>query len=200
MNDDQYRSDDPQLRMAAPFPPPPEAVIVALAQLAIVRRGDPDELAAAGDLTNLPRPWDPASCPDALREAIWWWCDEVAAWLNHEYVWRPTAMIPPCWPFHRHIARELAVLAIGRWNAAETLTPEAAEEWHRYSLPMFCTRMTDRLGESGCRTGTHVDWPAEGRYDAFVGAEACGEREQARHADTHPDTRTVTQLHEARHA
>lgn len=192
-------SDDQPLRMASPFPAPPPEVTHALEQLAIVRRHDPDELAVAGDLTNLPRPWDPATCPENLREAIWGWCDQVAGWVNHEYTWRPTQMIPPCWPYHRHIARELAVLAVLRWHADKALTPDAAEEWHRYSLPQFLNRMTDRLGETGCRTGTHVDWPADSRFAAFVDDDASREREQVRYADTGPDTSTVTRLHEAEH-
>ena len=86
------------------FPPPPGAVRNALAQLQILRRGDGDEIAAAGDLVDPPRPWDPATCPNELREAVWSWCDSVAEWLNHEYAWRPTQMIPLCWPHHAHIA------------------------------------------------------------------------------------------------
>ena len=162
----------------------------------ILRRGDPDEMAAAGDLSNLPRPWDPATCPDDLREAIWEWCDLVAAWLNHEYVWRPTQMVPPCWPHHPHIARELAVLAILRWNAEQATTPEPMEEWHRYSLPMFCDRMATRLGESACRTAKHVDWPADGRYAAFVDDEQREQRQRVIYTDTRP----ITVLHKTRRA
>lgn len=180
-------------RLAAAFPIPPGAVLHALQLLEVRRRGDADEMAAAGNLDNLPRPWDPATCPEELREAVWEWCDQVAAWLNHEYVWRPTQMIPLCWPHHPHIARELAVLAVLRWNAEESLTPEAVEEWHRYTFPMFGDRLTSRLGESGCRTGKHMDWPAEGRYAAFVG-DAADERAQVIYADTRP----VTELHARR--
>lgn len=185
--------DHQGFRIAAPFPPPPGAVLRALELLQILRRGDPDEMAAAGDLTNLPRPWDPATCPDELREAMWEWCDLVAAWINHEYVWRPTQMLPACWPQHPHIARELAVLAILHWNAEESTTPEAMEEWHRYSFPMFCDRMGNRLGESGCRTAKHIDWPAEARYAAFVEEESSRERQRVIYADTRP----VAQLHRA---
>ena len=178
--------------LATPFPTPPGAVLQALHLLEVRGRGDPDEMAAAGNLENLPRPWDPASCPNELREAVWEWCDEVAEWLNHEYVWRPTQMIPLCWPQHPHIARELAVLAILRWGAEESLTPEPTEEWHRYTFPMFNDRLTTRLGESACRTGKHVDWPAEGRYAAFV--DTTGQRENVIHGDTRP----VTELHARR--
>ena len=44
------------------------------------------------------------------------------------------------------------------------------EEWNRYAFPMFSDRMTERLGESTCRTGRHQDWPAESRYAAFLDA------------------------------
>jgi hypothetical protein len=178
-------------RIAQPFPTPPGAVLHALQLLHILRRGDPDEMGEAGDLTDLPRPWEPASCPDELREAIWEWCDLVAAWLNHEYVWRPAQMIPPCWPLHAHLARELAVLAILRWNAEQATTPEAVEEWHRYALPMFCDRMNSRIGESTCRTAKHVDWPAEGRYDAFISEPSVADRSNTIYADSRP----ITWLH-----
>jgi hypothetical protein len=176
------RNDQP-FRVAAPFPTPPGSVLRALELLQIARRNDPDEMAEAGDLINLPRPWDPATCPAELREAVWEWCDSVAAWINHEYVWRPPQMIPACWPHHPHIARELAVLAVLRWNAEESTIPEGIEEWHRYALPMFCDRMTNRLGES-CRTSKHTEWPAESRYAAFVGEENSRERQHIIHADT----------------
>jgi hypothetical protein len=50
----------------------------------------------SSDLSNLPRPWDPSTCPQDLRAAVWGWCDNVAEWINHEYAWRPTQMIPLC--------------------------------------------------------------------------------------------------------
>lgn len=172
----------------APFPQPPGGMLTALEHLQVLRRGDPAEMAAAGDLTDLARPWDPASCPAGLREAVWNWCDKVAGWLNHEYAWRPAQMIPPCWPHHPHIARELAVLAFCRWAAEESTGPEAVEEWHRYAYPMFCDRMTSRLGESTCRTGTHIDWPAAGRHATFTGPPATEDRQTVIYTDTHPPT------------
>jgi hypothetical protein len=185
--------DHQPFRIASPFPVPPGAVVRALELLQILRRGDPDEMAEAGDLTNLPRPWDPATCPTELREAVWEWCDLVAAWVNRDYVWRPTHIIPACWPHHPHIARELAVLAILRWNAEESSSPEGVEEWHRYSFPLYCDRMSNRLGESTCRTGKHIDWPAEGRYGAFAEDDSSEERQRVIYADTRP----VAQLHKA---
>ena len=173
-------------RIAVPFPAPPPEVLDALELLQILRRGDPDEMAAANDLTDLPRPWEPANCPDDLREAVWEWCDQVAAWLNREYVWRPTQIIPPCWPRHPHLARELAVLSILRWNAEQATTPDVLEEWNRYAYPMFCERMLDRLGENSCRTGKHTDWPAASRHAAFISDEAIAERQQVIFNDARP--------------
>ncbi|MHA3700730.1 hypothetical protein ACXR2U_00980 [Jatrophihabitans sp. YIM 134969] len=137
--------------------------------LQILRRGDRDEMRAAGIDGDVPRPWDPATCPAELREDMWLWCDEVAIWINHEYAWRPAQMIPPCWPHHAHIARELPVLAVLRWTAECATVPELVEDWHRYTFPMFCDRMSGRLGESTCRTGEHAEWPAEARHHSYVG-------------------------------
>jgi hypothetical protein len=105
-----------------------------------------------------------------LSAAIWSWCDDVVAWINHEYAWRPAQMIPGCWRSHPHIARELPVLAVLRWTAENAAGPELVEEWNRYALPLFCDRMAQRLGESTCRTGKHQDWPAQSRYIASLDA------------------------------
>jgi hypothetical protein len=179
------------------FPSPPGSVLKALELLQVLRRGDADEMAECGDLSNLPRPWDPSTCSRELRAAVWSWCDKVAAWINHEYAWRPTQMIPLCWPHHAHIARELPVLAFQRWTAQESTGYEATDDWHRYALPMFLERMQSRLGESACRTGKHVDWPAEGRVAAYNAAEAVADRQSVIHRDGH---RVVTDLHANRRA
>ena len=169
-----------------PFPPPPAAVARSLELLAVVRRGDPKEMDAAGDLTDLPRPWEPPSCPAELREHVWKWCEEVARWLNNEYAWRPAQLIPPCWPRHAHIARELVVLAVLRWDAEQAATPAVVEDWHRYTWPMFSDRMFTRLGESTCRTGKHQDWPAAGRIDTYASRDATEERQDLFKADVLP--------------
>jgi hypothetical protein len=104
---------------------------------------------------------------------VWSWCNDVVAWINHEYAWRPAQMIPACWSRHPHIARELpvlAVLALLRWTAENAAGPELAEEWNRYAYPLFSDRMAQRLGKSNCRTGKHQGWPAESRYIAFLDA------------------------------
>jgi hypothetical protein len=152
-----------------PFPAPGPGIRLTLNRLAILHRGDPREMHAAGDLTNLPHPWEPDSCPDELRDAVWSWCSAVGGWINTQYAWRPTQMIPPCWPLHPHIARELPTLAVLRWEADVATSPDLLEEWHRYTLPLFLDRMAGRLGESTCRTaGKHQDWPAAGRVAAFT--------------------------------
>jgi hypothetical protein len=174
------------LVILTPFPPPPPAVARSLELLAVLRRGDPKEMHAAGDLTDLPRPWEPSSCPAELREHVWTWCEEVSRWLNHQYAWRPAQLIPPCWPRHAHIARELAVLAVLRWDAEQAATPAVVEDWHRYTWPMFSDRMFTRLGESTCRTGKHQDWPAAGRIDAYASRDATEERQDLFKADVHP--------------
>lgn len=169
------------------FPTPPGSVLKALELLQVVRRGDPKEMAEyGGELTDLPRPWDPATCPPVLRTAVWGWCDTVAEWINHEYAWRPTHVIPPCWPRHAHIAHELPILAIARWTAEQSTTHDAIDDWHRYALPMFYERMHDRLGESTCRAGKHTDWPAEGRIVAYRSPAAAGNRKAVIHLDSHP--------------
>ena len=174
-----------------PFPRPPVAVAEALNDLAIVRSGDDDAIAELGGpaaVHGLPRPWDPTTCSIELREHLWEWLDEVAGWVNHEYAWRSTSLIPPCWPRHPHLARELAVLACLRAAAGESLAPDLIEDWHRYALPHFLDRMLSRLGDAGCRNG-HTDWPAAGRYDHYTDDPAVTARLEAFYADTHPPAR-----------
>ncbi len=172
--------------MLTGFPAPPSQVRQALISLAIVRGGDAAAIAELGDIHDLPRPWDPASCPPLIRQQLWLWCDDVAAWLNRDYAWRPVNLIPACWPRHPHIARELPVLACLRTAADDAMGPELLEEWHRHILPLFLDRLAVRLGESTCRTGKHQDWPAGSRYDAFMDLTAVTGRQDLFHADTHP--------------
>ena len=168
--------------IAEPFPQPPNVVRRAMDLLQPRSRGG-RESETGQHAADLPRPWDPAGCPPPLRKAVWTWCEQVAVWLNHEYCWRPEGMIPACWTAHPHIAQELAALAIGRWAAGQASNPAAIEEWHRYSYPMFCQRMTDRLGESTCRNGRHIAWPGESRHAAYL--DALASRADAITADTH---------------
>jgi hypothetical protein len=168
--------------ICAPFPCPPTAVHEILTLLEVLARDDDTTTA-----TGLPRPWLPGSCPPDLRHQIWHWCEQVVAWINHEYAWRPATMIPACWPEHPHLAQELPVLACLRVYAEQARTPDPLEEWHRYTLPTFLDRAALRLGESTCRTGRHIDWPAAARHDAYLSGPARTARHTAFTTDaTHP--------------
>jgi hypothetical protein len=166
------------------FPQPSRSILQALEMLATLRESDPEQLKALGNLSELPRPWEPSTCPDHLRAAVWRWCDQVTVWLNTDYAWRPAHLIPACWPRHPHLARELAVLAFLRWEAEEATGPHLLEDWQRYSYPMFCDRMANRLGESTCRTGTHQNWPAESRVTTYTQPAATTDRQALLAADS----------------
>jgi hypothetical protein len=103
-------------------------------------------------------------------------------------------MIPGCWPEHPHLAQEIPVLACQRAAAEAAYTPDLLEEWHRYTLTTFLDRAVSRLGESSCRTGKHIDWPAGPRFDAHTSDEARTDRYRRFATDTgrahlHPITR-----------
>jgi hypothetical protein len=169
-----------------PFPNPPALVSLALGQLSIAAGDDLDAIAEIGNPDTLPRPWEPATCNDQLRQHVWQWCDQIAAWINSQHTWRSTHLIPACWPWHPHIANELPVLACQRVLAARELTPEALEAWQRQTLPDFLDRVAIRLGEGSCRVGKHVDWPAAARHMAAQADAAAGARQDLFYADTHP--------------
>jgi hypothetical protein len=171
-----------------PFPPPPPVIEETLTVLEILRSGDEQAIAELGDVTDLPRPWDPPTCPPEIRDPLWHWLDDVAAWINREYAWRPAQMIPPCWPAHPHLARELPVLACLRMAAGRAVTADLMEDWHRYALPYFLERMVSRLEGSSCRNGQHSDWPSAARHDHYTGEGPATERLDAYWADTHPPT------------
>lgn len=146
--------------MTRPFPAPGPTLQYAYEELG---------LAAAGRTPTSPRPdglarpWDPPTCTDpTLRGELWEWLEAVADWINTEYTWDAAAMIPPCWPDHPHLVHELAVLADQRHHAGLAHTSTPLEEWHRYSLPGFTARMTDRI-RAHC-TETHQPWPGQPRH------------------------------------
>lgn len=178
--------------IVVPFPEPPPDVIRAMSRLRTLRIGDPAAIAALSPVEDLARPWEPATCPPRQREAIWLWCDDVAAWLNHDYAWRPEHTIPACWPAHPHIAHELPVLACLRMEAEAALDAEALESWHRDALPHFLDRLATRLGPAGCRTGSHTDWPGAARHDAYQSEAAVADRQERFHRDTHHPARAAT--------
>ena len=78
------------------FPNPPATIRQALIVMQVIRSGDREAIAELGDITDPPRPWDPAICPHELRQQLWRWCDSVVTWINEEYSWRPGNLIPGC--------------------------------------------------------------------------------------------------------
>ncbi len=162
-----------------PFPAPPATVEDALRVVAVLTRGSAQEQAALAGTGAPQLPWDPGTCSDeVLRADLWCWCELVAVWLNREHAWRPQQMIPLCWPRHPHIARELPLLAVLRWQAQTTLDPQLLEDWQRYALPGFSSRMFERLGDSTCRAGRHQDWPGASRHAAHTDPAASRDRHQ----------------------
>ena len=142
----------------------------AYRELNLAATGTKEQLKALGDPQILPRPWDPATCSDPrLRAEVWAWLEQVVTWINSEYVWDVDASIPSCWPEHPHLVHEIAILADQRRRAGTTLTSDALEEWHRYSLPAFVDRMRTRL-KNHCEEG-HQPWPARSRYARHISDE-----------------------------
>jgi hypothetical protein len=154
-----------------PAPPPIRAAITLLQKTAQPIDGE-DASATARRLerlSELPRPWIPASCEPELRKRLYTWLEQVACWLNDQYSWQPKTMIPPCWPWHPHIAHELAVLALQRHSAETDINPTALDNWHRYNRPLFSDRMLAQLGD-GCRLG-HTAWAGRPRMADYAAAK-----------------------------
>lgn len=168
-------------QLSRTFPAPPRWVRQALDKL---RQADDAGYAPAG-LRTLDRPWDPATCSPQVRGELWPWLDDVVAWLNDAYTWQTRYAVPSCWPAHPHLVNELAALACLRVVAADATSPHALEEWHRYALPGFCARMSERLG-AGCPPGRHVDWPARSWAVEYRSDQATALRRQLFHADVGP--------------
>ena len=168
--------------MVTPFPQPGRRLEQAYRELALAMEGTKEQKKALGNLSLLPRPWDPDSLTRApLRRELWDWLDDVVAWLNAEYVWDVEAVIPACWPNHPHLVRELAVLADQRRRATRAFGSDTLEEWHRYALPAFVERMRARI-KNHCDDG-HQQWPAQGRYARHTGSAAQQERQRTFNQD-----------------
>jgi hypothetical protein len=167
------------------FPTPGPLVRHAYSELDLARSGTDDQKRALGKPAGLPRPWDPPSCRPALRAQVWAWLDQVAGWINREYIWAPDRFIPSCWPAHPHIAHELAIIADLRRTAGHAFTGDALEEWHRYALPAFLDQAASRLGTS-CGPAKHDDWPAAGRYREFGSERAMHSRSELFSRDAAP--------------
>ena len=68
------------------FPMPDDLVRAAYWNLHLSENGTEDQIRRLGNPSQLPRPWDIATCtnPD-LRAAVWHWYTDVVTWFNHEY-------------------------------------------------------------------------------------------------------------------
>lgn len=160
------------------FPSPAPVVELAYRDLDTAANGTAAQKKEVGDPALLPRPWDPSSCIDPdLRHAVWTWLEEVVSWLNHEYTWDVTGLIPTCWPEHPHLVHEVAVVADQRRRAGNEITSDALEEWHRYCLPSFIDRMGGRL-RATCADG-HAGWPARSRHNQHTSTGDSERREDA---------------------
>ncbi|NHA70155.1 hypothetical protein [Phycicoccus flavus] len=177
------------------FPSPGRRVAHSYRELNTAMYGTDEQKKALGSPALLARPWDPPTCVDPeLRAELWDWLDRVVTWLNHEYAWDLTGLVPTCWPKHPHLVHEIAVLADLRRRAGLALTADAMEEWHRYALPAFTERTRQRL-KSHCEDGDHQPWPAHGRHTRHTARSAVDERGCVFQRDVD----TLTQQHEAAH-
>ncbi len=164
--------------MILPFPATGPLIDLAYRELHLAVNGTPQERREIGDPSQLPRPWEPATCrTPELRQQLWQWLDDVVTWLNHEYTWDTEHMIPSCWAEHPHLVHEIAVIADQRRRAHLDPTSNSLEEWHRYCLPAFTDRMRTRL-KSHC-DHTHGKWPGRGRQAEHT-SEATTEHRQAK--------------------
>jgi hypothetical protein len=164
------------------FPQGGNLIRLAYRELAIAAHGDQNQVRALGDITQLPRPWDPPTCTQPeLREQVWAWLDDVVSWLNHEYTWDINGTIPACWPRHPNLVHEIAVLADQRRRAGLSLTSDLMEEWHRYALPAFADRMRSRTKDH-CEEG-HQSWPGKSRHTRHTSAGSTADRARAYRAD-----------------
>jgi hypothetical protein len=160
------------------FPLPGPLLGSAYRDLYLAAEGSDNQKITIGDPSLLPKPWDPPTCRNPhLRAELWEWLDQVVLWLNHEYVWDPDAMIPPCWPQHPHLVHELAVLADQRRRVGLTLDSNGLEEWHRYTLPGFLDRVRARL-KAHCDQD-HQPWPARGRLARYADTGNADRRQDA---------------------
>jgi hypothetical protein len=171
--------------LVAGFPQPGTRVRKAYQALWEAENGSEEQKKKLGHPANLPHPWDPGTCLEKkLRWELWVWLDEVAEWINSEYVWEAAggACIPDCWPLHPHIVHELAVVADQRRRAGLAPKSDLLENWHKYVLPGFFDRMRQRLKQS-C-DDDHQPWPARGRHTRHTGEGACELRLHAFKSDS----------------
>lgn len=176
-------ADRPTGVLAAPFPSPSSVVVANLDELRLAAALPPESEHELRRLSTLPRPWDPPTCLDELRCLIYVWLDEVVAWINEEHTWRTDHVIPMCWQEHPHIVHELATIACLRWEAAYAVTPTALEDWHRYALPTFLDRISQRIGTTGCPPGRHQAHPGDARNAIYREGDEPNRRREHRWQD-----------------
>jgi len=169
--------------MAQPFPTPPGPVASVLDELRLVAGATDETEHEARRVALLDRPWDPPACSPELRRNIYVWLDQVVAWINEEHTWRTDRVIPTCWDLHPHIVHELATAACLRWEATFARTPAAIEEWHRFTLPAFLSRLVERIGETGCPPGRHQPSPGGGRNLMYRNGDEPARRRNRRWQD-----------------
>ena len=170
--------------LAAAFPSPSPVVAATLDELRLAAVAPPDSENELRRLSTLPRPWDPPTCSGELRRLIYVWLDDVVAWVNEEHTWRTEHIIPICWQEHPHIVHELAAIACLRWEVTYAVTPNALEDWHRYTLPMFLDRISQRIGTTGCPPGRHQANPGDGRNTLYREGDEPSRRRRLRWQDT----------------
>ena len=116
---------------------------------------DPAEEVKAG---RAPWSWATIDTDREARQASH--IDGFVAWFNQRYAWTPDHLIPPCWARHGALIEEITTLMWSRWAAfqAPQATPDAAQTWHTYTLPMFMARLARWLPAASltdCQAGRH---------------------------------------------
>lgn len=173
--------------MVRPIPRPGPRLQLAYRELDIAANGNDDQRRALHPLSDLPRPWSPATCKaPALRAELWEWLEAMVVWLNRELVFDTIDVIPACWPQHGHLVHELAVLADLRRRADLTLTSDSLEEWHRYALPAFLERMRHRVGDH-CNDRHPAVHPSSGRLTRHLDDASVSERQHSFAGDLSSD-------------
>ena len=105
--------------------------------------------------TDIP-PWTTADLTTRERAAhldlLLQWVD----YLNTTYTWTAAHLIPPCWPVHPGLERELTTLYWTHYEAFETeqATPDAAQVWHDRYRPGFHSRLATWISPE-CQLGKH---------------------------------------------
>lgn len=133
--------------LVRPFPVVGRRMVRAYLDLSRLEQATkPEDVRDLGPIDRIPRPWDVASITDVeLRLEVWQWLDAVVDWINTEYAWQVTDIIPACWAEHPHLVHDLGTLADQRRRAGLAATSDALEDWQRYSLPYFLDRTKNRL-------------------------------------------------------